>query len=329
MRNQNQNQLKILNNEEKAQFMELLFIQNINFPLIILEEIGSFNSETLCKDMIIIFAYHKKPLISLIEELVRKEVNSTTNISCLFRGKSESSKILSEMAKMFGRFHLKKSIGKTIQEIMDCNSAFEIYPEDGIQNDMNRENLIKIRDYSEELLHNIFSSISYMPVIYRIVCQILSEITFKKFPDEKTKYVVLSGFVFLRFICPSIVTPEQFGITNTTPTSTNRRALVLISKVIQSIANRAMFPEGSTMESLNDVVDSFIPQTKKFMERLLEPINIVQMKPNLSQESIPNFQPNEQVICLLKNYEEKKLICKKEINLQNMIDFEKKGMFVF
>jgi hypothetical protein len=32
----------------------------------------------------------------------------------------------------------------------------------------------------------------------------------QKFPESK--YSVLSGFFFLRFICPAIVSPERYGL---------------------------------------------------------------------------------------------------------------------
>jgi len=48
---------------------------------------------------------------------------------------------------------------------------------------------------------------------------------------------MVGGFVFLRFICPSIVTPDGHKIINETIPSDARRPLVLISKVIQNISN--------------------------------------------------------------------------------------------
>lgn len=49
---------------------------------------------------------------------------------------------------------------------------------------------------------------------------------------SKFKMVAISGFMFLRFICPAIVTPETSGIVKSPLNSKQRRCLVLISKVL-------------------------------------------------------------------------------------------------
>lgn len=51
----------------------------------------------------------------------------------------------------------------------------------------------------------------------------------------------VSGFIFLRFICPAIVTPEKHGLLNKPVTSKQRRTLILVSKVLQNLANGVRF----------------------------------------------------------------------------------------
>ena len=44
----------------------------------------------------------------------------------------------------------------------------------------------------------------------RVICHHLHKEVIQKFPESK--YSVLSGFFFLRFICPAIVSPERYGL---------------------------------------------------------------------------------------------------------------------
>lgn len=43
-----------------------------------------------------------------------------------------------------------------------------------------------------------------------MLCSELYKSTNRKFPDSK--FTVIGGLIFLRIICPAIITPEQFGI---------------------------------------------------------------------------------------------------------------------
>ena len=48
--------------------------------------------------------------------------------------------------------------------------------------------------------------------------------------------------MFLRFFCPALVSPESFGLLRSVPPYA-RRALVLVTKVLQNLANQQPFKE--------------------------------------------------------------------------------------
>ena len=49
----------------------------------------------------------------------------------------------------------------------------------------------------------------------------------------QVKYVVVSGFIFLRFFAPAILGPRLFQLRQDTPDALTQRTLTLISKAIQ------------------------------------------------------------------------------------------------
>lgn len=86
--------------------------------------------------------------------------------------------------------------------------------------------------------------------------------TNEKFPN--TVKSAVGGFFFLRLVCPALVTPESIDIgysfllllTHLIDAAlvTNRRALILISKCIQNLANGVASSE-ACMQPLNSWLD--------------------------------------------------------------------------
>lgn len=86
----------------------------------------------------------------------------------------------------------------------------------------------------------------------RTLFRITSEEVEKKFPNSRIK--AIGGFYFLRFLCPALVLPDQYGLVSRNlikkkpfifknlifvnldksdkPTDTSQRSLVLLTKVI-------------------------------------------------------------------------------------------------
>ncbi len=90
------------------------------------------------------------------------------------------------------------------------------------------------------------------------------------------KQMVVGGFLFLRYLCPALVTPEGYGLKgeqqscqfNVTVTlnGKTRRTLILISKVIQNLANGVEF-EGQKepyMMPLNTIVLQYTENMTQF-----------------------------------------------------------------
>eukprot|EP01089_Gocevia_fonbrunei_P009153 TRINITY_DN21138_c0_g1_i1.p1 TRINITY_DN21138_c0_g1~~TRINITY_DN21138_c0_g1_i1.p1 ORF type:complete len:153 (-),score=19.16 TRINITY_DN21138_c0_g1_i1:88-546(-) len=86
----------------------------------------------------------------------------------------------------------------------------------------------------------------------------------KKFPDHNPETIALS-FLFLRFICPAVIDPVGFGIVSEPPTSNMQRGCIIVSKVLQNIANGVDFEKEEYMKGFNDFIAKQNPVVLEFM----------------------------------------------------------------
>ena len=106
-------------------------------------------------------------------------------------------------------------------------------------------------------------------------------------PNSHTmQYKGMGGFLFLRFVCPALTAPHVFGLidgNNTThcnrvlmislaepPCPTAQRQYILISKVLQNLANNTLpGAKEEYMRTLNDFITTNLEEMKDFFEKIL------------------------------------------------------------
>lgn len=80
---------------------------------------------------------------------------------------------------------------------------------------------------------------------------------------------LISASIFLRFLCPAILSPSLFNITNELPSSRATRNLTLVAKTLQTLANFTRFQaKESFMEFLNDFLEQEAPRMKDFLHTI-------------------------------------------------------------
>jgi hypothetical protein len=75
------------------------------------------------------------------------------------------------------------------------------------------------------------------------------------------------AFAVLRMLSPAVIFPEKFGLCSFTPSSAQRRALLLVAKLLQGIANGDRL--GEPLTECNDLVAAFHEPLKAFLLRVL------------------------------------------------------------
>ena len=89
-----------------------------------------------------------------------------------------------------------------------------------------------------------------------------------RFPNSE--YGCIGGLIFLRFVCPSIISPEKSGLLpEGALSSKQRRILVLLSKILQNISNKVVASAKEPfMQQMNCFVEEAIPLVDNFFRKL-------------------------------------------------------------
>jgi len=192
------------------------------------------------------------------------DVEESSEIQTLFRENSMASKILASYTKLVGVEFLQEVIGPILEKII-LSWALTTGGVGTTEVDMD----VKLREYNElprhlenlnkkcqQLLDSILSSYDKLPSTVRGVAHLVFNEVGRKYPSRQR--IGIGNFLFLRFICPAIITPESYGIEfrNVRVDGVTRKGLILISKVLQKLANGGRFgSKESFMLPLNDFLD--------------------------------------------------------------------------
>jgi hypothetical protein len=102
----------------------------------------------------------------------------------------------------------------------------------------------------------------------RIINDTLQDIV----PNEQ-RVVIVSSFVFLRYVNPAVIAPETHGLTQASTEeflSNARTELLMIGKLLQNLSNRVKFgAKEAVMSKMNDFIDSNGSNLDSLLNRLL------------------------------------------------------------
>ncbi|MDP2439718.1 MAG: hypothetical protein Q8P67_28545, partial [archaeon] len=209
---------------------------------------------------------------TLIEQEIQETQPGTSAAASLFRGNSVATKILTAYSLITGTEYLKKTLKPLLSSVVYSSGGFEIDPNRLGPADSVKDNVQNLLAVVTMFTSKIMRSVDAVPFHLRKVLAHLSAVIRLKFPDAEV--AVLGSFFFLRFICPTIISPLESGIWTDKIPPHSARCLVLISKTLQNLANGVLFGQKEPfMEPLNPFIQEHIPQVKTFYEGLTSNID--------------------------------------------------------
>eukprot|EP01103_Thecamoeba_quadrilineata_P018301 TRINITY_DN68_c7_g1_i1.p1 TRINITY_DN68_c7_g1~~TRINITY_DN68_c7_g1_i1.p1 ORF type:complete len:731 (-),score=172.08 TRINITY_DN68_c7_g1_i1:208-2400(-) len=251
-----------------SKFLNFEFYLVETIPLLssILDSIGETDDNAIWKSLMQIFIIHKKDP-TLISQCTAKELEFTEKEDLLLRGGGVYIRILSEYVNIFGKYYVREVLGPSIRKIAK-GVALEVDPsrlKSEAQIEVNRHKLCKA---CQRLFDLISSSTQQIPLRVRQVLWELNDRIGKAFPNSFNR--IIGAFFFLRYICPAIVHPENYGIISDCSVE-SRRKLTLVTKLLQNIANETIGEEKETyMTFFSEFVKTNLKRLPSLCEKLLD-----------------------------------------------------------
>lgn len=218
----------------------------------------------------------------VLAEIVVDEISNIENEHLTFRGNSIATKAMEAYIKLVGQKYLQDTLQGVIREILCSEMDLEVDPVK-VNNpeslNVHRQNL---RTVVKQVWNRISKSYSYFPIqLQRCFYKIRQFLQHVGKPEIAEN--LISSCIFLRYLCPAILSPSLFNLTDEYPTDKANRNLTLIAKTLQTLANFTRY-EGkeNSMEFLNPFLEDEGPAMKSFLHQISSPLAEDGWIPNLS-----------------------------------------------
>ncbi|XP_059490373.1 ras GTPase-activating protein 1 isoform X3 [Neocloeon triangulifer] len=237
----------------------------------------------LANSLLRIFRHERKEA-DLLRSLNEAEIEREQETSTLLRAASLTTTLMDLYMKSVCTGFLQAAIQDTILKLLETKQSCELNPNKMDSPDdacANAEFLLQILD---EVTHSIFMAFDSCPKTVRYICGCLQRSVVNKWPHERlVKTRVVSGFIFLRLLCPAILNPRQFNLIAEPPPQMASRSLIMVAKCLQNLANLIEF---GGKEQYMEVVNPFILKNKERMVVFLDTLSNVTDKPEPEEARI-------------------------------------------
>jgi GTPase-activator protein for Ras-like GTPase len=214
------------------------------------QEVSEMSEALLC------VMEREKKCVMLLRSAIGIEVERTADFSMLFRGHTVGVKMLSEYSKRASRDYVERCLQKQIEKIVKKRNSFEIDPVRLRSNESIDKNRRKLKRAAQSLLNSIVVAGVHIPHNLREIYTFVAETVGAKFVGSV--YTALGGLIFLRLLCPAITAPDTVGLVEPGAIdSAARRRLLLVAKLLQSLANTGREHESASASGTSSLSSSF------------------------------------------------------------------------
>ncbi|XP_022523249.1 ras GTPase-activating protein 1 isoform X2 [Astyanax mexicanus] len=270
---------KIMPEEEYSEFKELILQKDFHVIYALAHVCGQ--DRTLLASILLRIFRHEKAEAPLLRTLNDREINMEDEATTLFRATTLASTLMEQYMKATATPFVHHALKDTILKIMESKQSCELNPSKLEKNEDVNMNLTNLLGLLHELVEKIFMAAEILPPTLRFIYGCLQKSVQQKWPTNTTMRTrVVSGFVFLRLICPAILNPRMFNIIADPPSPTAGRTLTLVAKSVQNLANLVEF---GAKEPYMEGVNPFIKNNKQRMIMFLDELGNVPDLPDATE----------------------------------------------
>ncbi|XP_030215652.1 rasGAP-activating-like protein 1 isoform X1 [Gadus morhua] len=259
-------------------------------PLTMLEEVTTVESRQDIAMTLVKIYLGQGLVVPFLDYLNTREVYHTSDPNTLFRSNSLASKAMEQFMKAVGMLYLHEVLKPIINRVFDDKKYVELDPCKIEQNRSRRISFkgavseAEVRDSSVEMLQgyltsilqSIVASVDQCPPVMRVVFKQLHKRVEEQFvqpENEDVKYLAISGFFFLRFFAPAILTPKLFHLRDQHADTRTSRTLLLLAKALQSVGNLGLqlgHGKEQWMAPLHPIILCSVASVKDFLDKLID-----------------------------------------------------------